>query len=127
MAIDSVRSVQNQQPGLLNFNPGQSNLFLHHTLKRFGFKLRNRKGDLDFPFCIDEFTLLSASWVIRARWRGIQRFLWKFKMMKSVHNMQFWFFPNQKICAQSCGRIKLERMAIVEIILLNKASAIHFL
>ena len=30
-------------------------------------------------------------------------------------------------CAQMCGRRNLERMAIVEIILLNKVSAIHFL
>ena len=41
---------------------------------------------------IDEFTLLSASWVIRARWREIQRFVRKFKTMKSIHDMQFWVF-----------------------------------
>ena len=42
---------------------------------------------------------------------------------------QFWVFyiPKQKICAQNCGRINLERMAIVEIILLKRVSAIHFL
>ena len=51
---------------------------------------------------IDEFTLLSASWIIRARWREIQRFVRKFKTMKSIHDMQFWVFhfPKQKICAQ---------------------------
>ena len=38
-----------------------------------------------------------------------------------------FYFPKQKICAQRCGRINLERMAIVDIILLNKVSAIHFL
>ena len=48
---------------------------------------------------------------------------------ESIHDMQFWafYFPKQKICAQRCGRISLERMAIVEIILLTKVSAIHFL
>ena len=78
---------------------------------------------------IDEFTLLSASWVIRARWREIQRFVRKFKMMKSIHDMQFWvfYFPKKKICTQGCGKINLERMAIVEIILLKTVSAILFL
>ena len=38
-----------------------------------------------------------------------------------------FYLPKQKICTQRCGRIKLERMAILEIILLNKISAIHFL
>ena len=68
---------------------------------------------------IDEFTLLGASWVIRARWREIQRFVRTFKTMKSFHDMQFWVFylPKQKICPQRCGSINLERMAIVEIIL----------
>ena len=28
---------------------------------------------------IEEFTLIVASWVIRARWRKIQRFVKKFK------------------------------------------------
>ena len=48
-------------------------------------------------------------------------------MMKSIHDMQFGYcyFRKQKICVQRCGRIKLERMAIVEIILLKKVSAIH--
>ena len=32
----------------------------------------------------------------------------------------FFNFLKQTICAQRCGRMKLERMAIVEIILLNK-------
>ena len=42
--------------------------------------------------------------------------------MKSVHNMQFWVFcfPKQKICAQRCGRINLERMDVVDIILLTR-------
>ena len=59
----------------------------------------------------------------------IQRFVRKFKTMKSVHNMQFWVFcfPKQKICAQRCGRINLERMDVVDIILLKRVSAIHFL
>ena len=67
--------------------------------------------------CIDEFTLLSASWVIRARWRQIQRFVKKFKRMKSIHDMQFWvfYFTKDKISAQRCGGINLERMAIVEL------------
>ena len=49
--------------------------------------------------------------------------------MKSIHDMQFWAFysPKQKMYAQKCGRISLERMAIVEIILLTKVSAIRFL
>ena len=53
----------------------------------------------------------------------------KVKTMKSIHDMQFWvfYFPKQKICAQRCGRINLERMAIEEIILLTRVSAIHFL
>ena len=48
--------------------------------------------------------------------------------MKSIHDMQFWvfYFPKQKICAQRCGRINLERMAIVETILLKRVSAITF-
>ena len=68
---------------------------------------------------IDEFTFLSASWVIRARWREVQSFVRKFKTMKSFHDMQFWvfYFPKQKIYAQRCGKINsavnLERMAIV--------------
>ena len=43
-------------------------------------------------------------------------------MMKSIHDMQVWvfYFPKQKICAQRCGRISLERMAIVEIMLLKE-------
>ena len=45
--------------------------------------------------------------------------------MESIHDMQLWvffIFPKQKIFAQRCGRgrIKLERMAIVEFILLIK-------
>ena len=51
-------------------------------------------------------------------------------MMKtSIHDVQFrvFYFPKQKICAQMCGRINLERMAIKEIILLTRVSAIHFL
>ena len=78
---------------------------------------------------IDEFTLLSASWVIRARWREIQRFLRKFQKMKCIHDKQFWvfYFPKQKICNQKCGKLDLERMAILEIIVLKRVSAIHFL
>ena len=41
---------------------------------------------------IGSFTLLRASWVISTTWREIQRFVWKFKTMKSVHDMQFWDF-----------------------------------
>ena len=41
---------------------------------------------------VDEFTLLSALWVIRARSREIQRFVRKFKTMKSTHDLQFWVF-----------------------------------
>ena len=80
---------------------------------------------------MDEFKLLSALWVIRARWRAreIQRLVRKFETMKCIHDMQFWVFycPKQKICAQRCGRINLERMATVEILLLTNVSAIHFL
>ena len=50
--------------------------------------------------------------------------------MKSIHDMQFWafLFPRtEEICAERCDRIKLERMSTVEIIILNKVSAIHFL
>ena len=49
--------------------------------------------------------------------------------MKSIHDMQFWvfYFTKDKISAQRCGGINLERMAIVEIILLKRVSAIHFL
>ena len=49
--------------------------------------------------------------------------------MKSIHDIQFWvfYFPKQKVCTQRCGRINLERMAIEEIILLTRVSAIHFL
>ena len=38
------------------------------------------KINFSFQKCvrIDEFTLLNASWVIRARWREIQRFVRKF-------------------------------------------------
>ena len=32
-----------------------------------------------FAKFIEEFTLIVASWVIRARWREIQRFVLKFK------------------------------------------------
>ena len=48
--------------------------------------------------------------------------------MKSIHDMQFWvfYFPKQKICTQWCGRINLERMAVLEIILLTRVSAIRF-
>ena len=35
---------------------------------------------------------MNASWVIRARWREIQRFVRKFKTLKSIHDMQFWVF-----------------------------------
>ena len=49
---------------------------------------------------IDEFTLFSASWVIRARWREIQRVVRKFKTMKSIHDMQFnlvfFIFQNRR-------------------------------
>ena len=47
--------------------------------------------------------------------------------MKSIRDMQFWvfYFLKQKICAQRCGRINFERMAIVEIILLKRVSAIY--
>ena len=63
-------------------------------------------------FSIDESTLLSASWVIRARWREIQRFVWSSKRRKvfMICNFVLFNFPKQKICAQRCGRIKLERL-----------------
>ena len=48
---------------------------------------------------IDEFMLLSASWEIRTRWREIQRFVWKFKTRKSIHDIEFWGF----LCTQTCG------------------------
>ena len=40
--------------------------------------------------------------------------MWKFKTMKSIHDVQFWVFhfPRQKICAHRGGRIKLEKMVI---------------
>ena len=49
--------------------------------------------------------------------------------MKSIHDMQFsaFYFPKQKICAQRCGRINLDRITIIEIISLKRVSAIHFL
>ena len=34
----------------------------------------------------DELLLLNAPWVIRARWREIQRSVRKFKTMKSIHH-----------------------------------------
>ena len=36
----------------------------------------------------------------------------EFKTMKSIHDMQFFlfYFPKQKIGAQRCGSIKLERL-----------------
>ena len=42
--------------------------------------------------------------------------------MERIHDMQFWvfYFPKQKICAQRCSKINLERMAILEIILLKR-------
>lgn len=49
-------------------------------------------GHFDRFKYMDEFKLLSASWVIRARWREIQRFVRKFKTMTSIHDMQFWDF-----------------------------------
>ena len=30
--------------------------------------------------------------LIRARWKEIQRFVWKFKTMKNIHDMQLWGF-----------------------------------
>ena len=53
----------------------------------------------------------------------------KFKAIKSIHDTQFWvfYFPKQKICAQRYGRMNLERVAIVEIILLKRVSPTHFL
>ena len=46
---------------------------------------------------IDEFTLLIASWVIRATWREIQRFVWKFKAKHTVHDstLKTFTFINQ--------------------------------
>ena len=77
---------------------------------------------------MDKFKLLSASWVIRAKWRAreIPRFVRKFETIRDV---QFWVFDfaKQRICAQSCGRIHLERMATVTIILLGRVSAVHLL
>jgi len=32
-----------------------------------------------FMIDIDRFTVLVATWVVRARWREIQRFVWDFK------------------------------------------------
>ena len=53
----------------------------------------------------------------------------KLKTMISIHDRQFWvfYFSKQKMGAQRCGRINLERMAIVEIILLKRVSVIYFL
>ena len=44
------------------------------------------------------------------------RFAWKFKTMKSIHDMQFWVFcfPNRRYALKGAGRIKLQSMAIVE-------------
>ena len=41
--------------------------------------------------------------------------------VSSIHEMQFWvyYFLKQRICAQRFGGINLERIAIVEIILLQ--------
>ena len=58
--------------------------------------------------------LLSASWVIGARWREIQRFVSEFKTIKRIHDIECWcffiYFPKQKICAQTYGRRKLENV-----------------
>ena len=60
---------------------------------------------------------LSASWVIRARWREIQRFEWKFKMMKSIHDMQFWVFLFSRT-EDMCSKVQQNKVGV---------SAIHFL
>ena len=74
--------------------------------------------------------LLSASWVIRARWREIQRFVSEFKTIKRIHDMECWFFlfifQNRRYGLKHTAEESL-RMSIVEIILLNKVSATHFL
>ena len=48
--------------------------------KLFIFHLANRVTN---EYSIDKFTLLNLSWVIRAIWRDIQWFVWKFNTMKS--------------------------------------------
>ena len=48
---------------------------------------------------INEFTLLIASWVIRARWREIQRFVRKLIQNDekySPHALLFFFFQNKR-------------------------------
>jgi len=43
--------------------------------------LWRRRRDLNLCTChIEEFTLIAASWVIRARWWEIQRFVLEFKV-----------------------------------------------
>ena len=44
--------------------------------------------------------------------------------VSSIHEMPFWvfLFLKQKICAQRFGRINLERIAILEIIILYMTS-----
>ena len=46
---------------------------------------------------IDNFTFLIASWVIRTKWREIQRFVWKCKAKYAVHDstLQTFAFINQ--------------------------------
>ena len=56
------------------------------VLKDLFSNLSSYNQNLEIFDQIHEFTLLSA------RWSEIQKFVWKFKAMKRIHDMQFWVF-----------------------------------
>ena len=70
---------------------------------------------------VDKFVLywdLSASWVIRTTWRKFKGFYESSKQWNVFMMCNFgrFYLTKQKICALRKGRIKMERIAIVEII-----------
>ena len=70
---------------------------------------------------------LECIMVIRTIWLEIERFVWKFKPMKSISYMQFWALLSYKTNHMHF-KVRLNnggRTAVVEIILFSKQSLYH--
>ena len=111
------------------------------NLKQYDFRIRNyglKWGDfhlisrhslnLNF-FSIEEFTLIVASWVIRARLQEIRRFVLEFKARYFFLNSYFWCFLFEKsnLRVQINNTLNLECKEVRDQFLENLDFPIHFL
>ena len=77
----------------------------------------------------EEFTLIVASWIIRARWREIRRFVLEFKARYFFLNSHIWCFLFEKsnLRVQRNNTLNLECKDVRDQLLENLDFPIHFL